>query len=246
MGSGAGASIQHLEACAASSAAWPRPSPHRSKVDVAETLRTAREDSKAAIIGQYSVLGIASPSFYFRSVIGFLRFVGILNAAVWFGTSFFFTFGAGFAPFSPEMKSLLGEHNFPYYSGAIAQILIARYFQFQVACSLVAVMHLLAEWLYLGKAPQRAHLGLLAGLCAVALLGGYWLQPHLKALHTVKYGVTTRPEMRQSADRAFRAWHGVSQVINLLAVGGLAVYLWRAANPPDQARFVSAMKFTSR
>ena len=41
-------------------------------------------------------------------MIGLLRFVGILNAAVWFGTAIFFSFGAGLVPFSPEMKTLLG------------------------------------------------------------------------------------------------------------------------------------------
>ncbi|MGO8930690.1 MAG: DUF4149 domain-containing protein [Limisphaerales bacterium] len=179
-------------------------------------------------------------------MIGFLRFVGILNAAVWFGTAVFFSFGVGWAPFSAEMKSLLGEDNYPYFSGAIAQILIARYFHFQIACCVVAVLHLLAEWLYLGKVAQKLQVGLLVGLCAAALLGGYWLQPRLKALHAAKYAVNNRPEIRQAADRSFRAWHGVSQVVNLLVVGGLALYLWRAANPPDQTRFVSAVKFTFR
>jgi hypothetical protein len=194
----------------------------------------------------HSALGIPSISSYLGSVIGFLRFVGILNASVWFGTAIFFSFGVGLAPFSPEMKTLLGQNNYPYFSGAIAQILIARYFQFQVACGLVAVLHLMAEWLYLGKFPQKLQLGLLVGLCSAALLGGYWLQPRMKALHAIKYGLNTRPEMRQAADRSFEAWHGVSQVVNLLMVGGLALYLWRVANPPDQARFVSAMKFMTR
>jgi len=31
-----------------------------------------------------------------------------------------------------------------------------------------------------------------------------------------------------------------------LVVGGLALYLWRAANPPDPTRFVSASKFAVR
>jgi hypothetical protein len=179
-------------------------------------------------------------------VIGFLRFVGILNAAVWFGSAFFFTFGVGFAPFSEEMKSLLGPNNYPYYSGAIAQIFIARYFHFQVVCSIVAGVHLLAEWLYLGKVAPKLQVGLLIGLWSAALLGGYWLEPKLKALHATKYGVNTRPEIRLAADRSFKAWHGVSQVINLFVVGGLALYLWRTANPPDQTRFVSAAKFTVR
>ena len=77
------------------------------------------------------------------------------------------------------MKRLLGPSNYPYYSGAIAQILIARYFHFQLACSIVAVLHLLAEWLYLGKFPRKLQVGLLIGLCLAALLGGGWLQPRL-------------------------------------------------------------------
>jgi hypothetical protein len=179
-------------------------------------------------------------------VIGFLRFVGILNAAVWFGTAIFFTFGTGMVPFSQEMKDLLGPNNFPFYSGAIAQIFIARFFHFQVGCAIVATLHLFAEWIYLGKYPQKLQAGLLIGLASIALIGGYWLQPRLKALHATKYSVNARPELRAAASRSFRAWHGASQVVNLLMVGGLAVYLWRAANPVDQTRFVSAVKFTKR
>jgi len=172
--------------------------------------------------------------------------VGVLNAAVWFGGAIFFTFGAGLVPFSQEMQLLLGPGNYPYFSGAIAQILIARYFHFQSVCCVVAVLHLLAEWLYLGKFPRKLQAGLLIGLCSAALVGGYWLQPRLKALHATKYSLTTRPEMRAAADHSFRTWHGVSQVVNLLLVGGLAAYLWRAANPSDPTRFVSAAKFTMR
>ena len=179
-------------------------------------------------------------------MIGFLRFVGILNAAVWFGAAIFFTFGAGPVPFSTAMRNLLGSNNFPYFSGAIAQLFIARYFYFHLACAAVAVLHLLAEWLYLGKRPPRWQVGLLIGLAAAALVGGYWLQPRMKALHAAKYGLNTPPETRLAAERSFKAWHGVSQGVNFLLIGGLVVYLWRAANPSDTARFVSAVKFTMR
>lgn len=179
-------------------------------------------------------------------MIGFLRFVGILNAAVWFGTAIFFSFGVGFVPFSQEMRNLLGPANYPYFSGAIAQIMIKRYFAFQAGCAVVAVLHLLTEWLYLGKNPQKLQVGLLAGLVTIALVGGFWLQPKLKALHATKYAASTRPEVRDAADHSFKAWHGVSQVINLLLVGGLGAYLWRAGNPSDQTRFVSAFRFTMR
>ena len=175
----------------------------------------------------------------------FLKFVGLLNAAVWFGATVFFTFGTGRAPFSEEMKALLGPDNYPYFSGAIAQVIIARYFRLQLVCGIIAVLHLLAEWLYLGKYPQKFRFGLLLGLCAACLVGAFWLQPKLKRLHATKYGLNTRPAAREAASRSFRAWHGVSAGVNLLVVGGLALYLWRVAHPDDQPRFVSSFKFRS-
>lgn len=191
-------------------------------------------------------LGIPGAISYGSRVIGFLRFVGILNTGVWLGAAIFFTFGAGSAPFSSEMKNLLGANNYPYFSGAIAQILLERYFYLQFICGALAVAHLLAEWLYLGKHPRKFQAGLLAGLCAAVLLGGCWLQPKLKGLHATKYGIHTQPEIRETADRSFKTWHGVSQLINVLLIGGLASYLWRVANPSDPTRFVSAIRFTMR
>jgi hypothetical protein len=192
-----------------------------------------------------SRLGICGAFSYRQRVIGLLRFVGILNAAVWFGAAVFFTFGSGRVPFSPEMKALLGSNNYPYFSGAIAQILIARYFHLQFICSIIALGHLLAEWLYLGRFPRTLRLGLLLGLCAAVLLGGCWFQPKLRALHAVKYATNQRPETREAASRSFRAWHAVSMGVNLLLLTGLAVYLWRVANPSDETRFVSSVKFRS-
>ena len=186
-------------------------------------------------------------AFSYRDpVIGFLRFVGILNAAVWFGAAVFFTFGAGLAPFSPEMKTLLGPNNYPYFSGAIAQIFIARYFHLQSSAASSPFCICWRNGFTSASSRRSCRPGCWSGCASAALVGGYWLQPKLKALHATKYGLNTRPEVREAADRSFRAWHGVSQVVNLLLVGGLAAYLWRAANPSDPTRFVSAVKFTMR
>lgn len=176
-------------------------------------------------------------------MIGFLRFIGLLNAAVWFGAAIFFTFAAGPAVFSQDMKNLLEAKNYPYFSGAIAEILINRYFKVQLICGIIALLHLLAERLYFGKSPDARSMGLLTVLLSITLIGGFWLQPKLRELHTIRYKTSTSPELRQSAQETFKTWHGVSQVINLLMIVGLGFHLWRVANPPDSTRFLIPGQF---
>ncbi len=170
-------------------------------------------------------------------MIGFLRIVGLVNAAIWFGAAVFFTFGIGPAVFSPDMRQVLGAANFPYFSGAIAQLLISRYFDLQIVCALIAVFHAFAEWLYLNRPLHRFWTGLLAGLLAASLLGALVLQPHMKKLHRLKYSPAATPAQRVSSTSAFKVWHGTSQAANLLVLASLGLYLWRTANPSNATRF---------
>jgi hypothetical protein len=182
---------------------------------------------------------------YANRVIGFLRFVGLMNAAAWFGAGVFFTFGAGPSLFSQDMKHLLGENQYPYFSGAIAQVVIARYFHLQVICAIVALLHALAEWFYLGRPLRKFGLGLLLGLLVLSSVGGCVMQPRIKGLHATKYALNSTPEVRQSAAKSLRAWHGMAQIVNLLMLGASSLYLWRVARPADTARFIKPLKFHS-
>src|SRR5437588_1056080 len=106
-------------------------------------------------------------------------------------------FAAGQVFFSGEMRDVFDPNTFPYYSGAAAQVLIKRYFIVQSICAAIALLHLVAEWLYLGRPLKSFKLGLLLGLFAVALIGGVWLQPKLRTLHRSMYfaGSTEQREM---------------------------------------------------
>ena len=176
-------------------------------------------------------------------MIGILRFVGILNAAVWLGGAVFFTFAVGKVPFSEPMRELLSESHFPYFSGAIAQLLVSRYFTLHIVCGMIALAHASVEWLYLGRPARRSTLILLTALFCFGLIGQMWLQPKMKRLHQIKYAVNRTSEDQQRAARSFRIWHASSQVLNFFVLGGLCVYVWRANNPPDPTRFVTAMQF---
>jgi uncharacterized protein DUF4149 len=176
-------------------------------------------------------------------VIGCLRLIGILNAAIWLGAAMFATFGASPGTASHEMRALFGPSDSPYVSGAVGLIVMARFFRWQLACGLIALAHLVVEGLYLGKGLRRFRLGLLLVLFWLSLMGGLWLQPKLQKLHLIEHGAGVAPARREAAQSAFRAWHALAQTLNILSIAGLAVYVWRVANPPDAARFVSSVKF---
>jgi len=177
-------------------------------------------------------------------VIGFLRFIGVMNAAVWLGAAVFFTVGAGPAIFSSDLNAALGHPpNFPYFSGVIAGVVLVRYYYFNLICALVALAHLLGEWLYLGRPGRKFSLGLLLGLLAIVWINGGLLGPHLRQLHTRHYAGNVQPAERLAAGRSFRIWHVVGQFLNTVLIGGLVVRVWRVSNPADDVRFVSSMKF---
>src|SRR5262245_4350950 len=105
-----------------------------------------------------------------------------MNAAVWLGAAIFFTLMTAPAIFSPDMRTLLGSQNYPYFSGAIAQIVIARYFVLQHWCGAIALAHLLVEWLYLGKPLDKITLGVLGGMYSRGWGGGSGLQRQIQGL----------------------------------------------------------------
>jgi hypothetical protein len=167
-------------------------------------------------------------------VIGFLRVVGVVNAAVWFGASFFFTVQVGPAFFSEPMLRLLSRP----YAGAAAQVVLERYFWLHQICGGVALLHLAAEWLYMGKAAPRWVIALLGGMLVLSVLGAHGIQPKLQGLHRTIYTAGQLPARRELARRSFRVWHGWSQALNLVLVGGVFVYLLRVTRPPETSRFL--------
>jgi hypothetical protein len=151
--------------------------------------------------------------------------------------------GPGFS--SADMQKLLGPKFYPYFSDAIAQIIIARYFRLQIICGIIAIFHLFAEQLYFGRAPQKRWLSLLVALLALSLIGGCLLQPKLNDWNTARYDAKVPPQTRETASRSFQFWHGISQAANVLMLTGLGFYLVRVGNPPESTRFIGSGKFRS-
>lgn len=184
-----------------------------------------------------NILGTFRCHFYIGAVSGFLRFVGIVNAAVWFGAAIFFAAFVLPGVFSQQMHQLFHETEAnPFYSGAVAQALFERYFALQIICGAIAIVHLVAEKLYLGRALPRFGMGLVVTLFCLGLIGGFWLEPHMKDLRQTRYfGRTT--EEKAHAQRSFAIWHGISEVVNVFVMAGLLVHLVRVTRNAAPGRY---------
>jgi hypothetical protein len=199
--------------------------------------RTRRRSCK--IRNCKNFLGTFRSRSYSGPVIGFLRFVAIINAAIWFGAAIFFAAGVLPAVFSTEMHQLFHENTAqPFYSGAVAQALFQRYFALQCICGAVALIHLVAEKLYLGRAMPRLGTSLVAALFCFGLIGSFWLLPHMKDLRQTAYFGRT-PEEKEHARHSFAMWHGFSEVVNVFIIAGLLVHLVRVARPAVPGRYGS-------
>jgi hypothetical protein len=157
----------------------------------------------------------------------FLRFVGIINAAIWLGSAVFVTVGLPVL-FGPEVGKFIPHPQV----GIAAENLLARYTVVQYWCAGIAIIHLLAENFLSGRVLLRKTLLLWAALTVFALLSGFWLQPKMTHLHYVKYWGTVQ-SARTEADVSFGRLHGGSQAANLLVIVGLVIYVWQVNGPQN-------------
>ena len=169
-----------------------------------------------------------------------LRFVGLLNAAVWLGGAVFFSFVAAPAIFQPAMYRLFH----PYYVGTVAQLMQERYFLFHLACGGIALLHTLGHWLLRRRESQRVVLSLLAAICVLNLAGTFLLVPKMKSLFQIVHTAPTKLQ-RDQAKATFNGWHGVAQSFNLVIMGGLIFYVWRMAAPTPENRYAKSNPFAA-
>ncbi len=141
------------------------------------------------------------------------------------------------------MKASLGIPAASYVPGAVAGIIMSRYFHITLACGVVALLHFLAEWVYMGRPRRKFSLGLVAALFALTLIGANAIQPSLVRSNHTQYAAKTLPADRESAGKSFRIVSATGIALNILTIGGLVLYLWRVSSPSDTLRFVRPVQF---
>jgi hypothetical protein len=176
---------------------------------------------------------------------GFLRALGLLNAALWFGASVFCSTGLLAAVNSREFGAVVGQQFYPQMSGALMLIVFSRLFYLQIFFAFLAGGHQALEWLYLGRILRRRWVGLLALLLLVSVGSGFWLMPKLKQLHAAQHLPQITEVERTQLERRFGLWHGVFQAVNVVTILGIGAYLVRVSRVQDEPRFVSPFKFRS-
>lgn len=167
-----------------------------------------------------------------------LRYLAILNAAIWLGATVFFTLGAAPAIFGPDAAIFLPKP----YRARIAELVIGRLFLVQQVCGAFALALLLVDCVRAGRWVRRVQLGVVGGMLLTALLAGYWLAPRMHRLQETRYSPQATPTQQESAARAFGAWHGFSQVLNLAVLAGLLIHLWAVSRPPEAPKLANTFR----
>jgi hypothetical protein len=157
----------------------------------------------------------------------FLRFLTVINGAVWLGSAVFVTIGLPVV-FSHEVAQFVERPQV----GIVAENILARYTVVQYWCGGIALALLLADKVFLGRRIVPGLLAMVLGLIAFSLVSGLWLQPAMRHLHSVKYWGTV-DVTRKEADKSFGRFHGASQAANLLVITTLVIYVWKVNAPQN-------------
>jgi hypothetical protein len=195
-----------------------------------------------------TALGRPNPASYTGGVSGFLRFIGVVNTAIWLGAGIFFAAVALPAIFSQSMNKEVFQQAvdspfYSYYPGGVAVVLFRRYFVLQYICGFIGLLHLCAEKLYLGRAFPRLGTSIVAGALCLSLIGGIWLQPRMEALRNIKYHGHSQEE-KDKAAHSFGMWHGISEFTNFVVLAGLLIHITRVSRPPNETiRYGTFTKF---
>lgn len=168
----------------------------------------------------------------------FLRWLGILTAAAWFGAAVSFALAVGPAFSSDAMLKLLPAS----HAEAAAQIVADRFLTAQYLCGLLALAHMVGGKLYTGRPIQRASLCLTVGLLGLALISASLFQPKLKKNHLDTFGTRSTPQQRIQGQRWFGIWNFISTSANVVMILGLSVHLLQTVSSEASYRYIAGPK----
>jgi hypothetical protein len=140
------------------------------------------------------------------------------------------------------MRAALGTPADSYFFGAVSGVVMSGYYHVTLACGVIALLHFLAGWFYMGRPQRMFSFGLVAGLFFLALIGSSSVHPALVRLNRQHYTAAQAAE-RESAGKSFRILRVAGIALNVLIIGGLVVYVSRVSSASDTLRFMRPVQF---
>ena len=160
-------------------------------------------------------------------VVNGLRFIGLLNAAIWAGASIYFSF-----ILAPTFDGGVLEEKLGFLTKVIQLKLSKTYLTTHQVCAVVAIVHFLSEWLYSAKPLMKRGLYLSIALFTLALSAGQFIQPKMEKTYVVKFHAERdQSEDAEAAGRLFRFWNGTFKALNLALLGGVVFHFWLLSKP---------------
>lgn len=167
-------------------------------------------------------------------MIGSLRTLGVLNAAIWFGSAASMVLFASPSLHSAAMLTLLGPKHYPYFSDAITQILLTRWFHWQIVFGVIALIHFFGERLYFGQTAIKFPPGLLMALLGIMLLDGTLIQSRCQRYLPAQIAVNLSAEAKARSTASFHAWDTAGAFAHVLLAVGLGLYVLRLSQSFDR------------
>lgn len=168
-----------------------------------------------------------------------LRIIGISNAALWFGSSLLFLISIRTGFQSVAMTELLPG---PFAEAAM-HLIMAKYLNVVVACSLIAVIQLWAEQWYRGRPIFRLRLSILLSLIGLSLILKWAVFPAMKKQHLRAHKPSATAEDQQTGARAYRTWKTGFYFIHLIVLGGAFSHLMYISQGQSDYRVVGVQQF---
>jgi hypothetical protein len=160
-----------------------------------------------------------------------LKFIGITNAGIWLGVIVYHICVVGPVFGSDEMVRLLRSPH------AIASSLLEekRFYLTLITCNFIAIIHLIAEWLYMGRAMVSSTVTTLALLLLSGILSAGAIQPYRSQMHLTAY-VSEEEVQKRNATKDYQLWSGIQGVLNIAMLSGVGFYFFRVSTREDKVK----------
>ena len=134
------------------------------------------------------------------------------------------------------MLTLLEAKHYPYFSDAITQIVLTRWFHWQIVFGVIALIHFFGERLYFGQTAIKFPPGLLMALLGIMLLDGTLIQSRCQRYLHAQVAVNLPSEERARASASFHAWDSAGSFAHVLLAVGLGFYVLRLGQSADRRK----------